>query len=209
MAIEKATYWLAVGVLALGLNSTFQNQEAQWAHNLADQARRSAVDLAQRGMGYLAMAEVMLGSTPAQSSRLQAALARVQVETAQAQAAIASREASRALREAQRVNLEFNRRQLAYMAEDMNACPDQRMLHVPRVHVPRVEVHVPDVHIPNVEVRVPEVRVPLDQKFFTRYSALGTRYSPDFDFSAMPNMTIPNVQVHVEIRQDSGDNGPI
>lgn len=161
MATDKATYWLAVGLLALGVNSTFQNQEVQWAHDLADRTSLAAEVLAQRGLGYLAMAEVMLGSSPAQSPRLQAALARLQAKTAHAEGALASREASRAMVEAQRVNLEFRQRQLAYAAEDLNRCPYKAMVRVPRLHIPRVEFQSPDVEVPNVQVRVPEVHVPI------------------------------------------------
>lgn len=229
MAIDKATYWLAVGVLALGLNSTFQNQEVQWAQNVAGQARLTAEGLAQRGLGYLVMAEVMFGANPAGSPRLQAALARLQVKTAEAQAALASREASRELRDAQRVNREFNRRQLAYVAEDLNACPHRGMVHVPTVHIPKVDVHVPGVRVPNIDVRVPEVRVPdvhvdvepvLHQvqnlsylKSMQHYRAFESLKnlptSSDFDFSEMPSMTIPRAGVHLEIHHDSRDTGPI
>jgi len=229
MAIDKATYWLAVGVLALGLNSTFQSQEVQWAQHVACQARLTAEGLAQRGLGYMVMAEVMLGANPAESPRLQAALARLQVKTAEAQAALVSREASRELLEAQRVNLEFNRRHLAYVAEDINACPHQRMVRVPIVHIPKVDVHVPQVHVPNIDVRVREVRVPdvnvdvepvLHQvqnlsylKSMQHYRAFESLKNlpaaSDFDFSDMPGMAVPHGRVHVEVHHDSGDNGPI
>ena len=229
MAIDKATYWLAVGVLALGLNSTFQSQEVQWAQHVVGQARLTAEGLAQRGLGYMVMAEVMFGANPAESPRLQAALARLQVKTAEAQAALASRQASRELLEAQGVNLEFNRPHLAHMAENFHACPNNRMVHVPEVRIPRVGVLVPEIHVPNVDVRVHEVRVPdvnVDvepvlhqvqnlsylksmQRYRTFESLKNLPTASDFDFSDMPSMTVPHGRVHVEIHRDSGDSGPI
>lgn len=61
MRSEKAWYWLAAGVLALGLNGAYQDGQLGWAHVLADRATAAAERVGMRGQHFLAMAEIMLG----------------------------------------------------------------------------------------------------------------------------------------------------
>ncbi|HKS94963.1 MAG TPA: hypothetical protein VJV74_02395, partial [Terriglobia bacterium] len=173
---------------------------------------------------------------PAESPRLQAALARLQAKTAQAEGALTSREASRAMVEAQRVNLEFRQRQLAYAAEDLNRCPYKAMVRVPRLHIPRVEFQSPDVEVPKVEVRIPEVHVQVpevnapnidvnvqqaldhvqNQLQNLSYLKSAERYRAFESLKNLPNASdidfsdMPNSpQVRVVIHSSGADNGPI
>ena len=78
MASEKAIYWLALGVVALGLNSTYQKTETGWAQRFAERSVWAAERAAQRGLSLVSMAEVMLGRNPGEVARLQGALARLE-----------------------------------------------------------------------------------------------------------------------------------
>ena len=63
MRSDKAWYWLAAGVLALGLNGAYQDGQLGWAHVLADRATAAVERALYAGQHFLAMAEVMLGRT--------------------------------------------------------------------------------------------------------------------------------------------------
>ena len=78
MRTDKAWYWLAAGVLALGLNGAYQDGQMGWAHVLVDRAAASVERLALSGQHFVAMAEVMLGREPHAFANTQAAIERVQ-----------------------------------------------------------------------------------------------------------------------------------
>ena len=78
MRTEKAWYWLAAGVLALGLNGAYQDGQLGWAHVLVDRAAASVERIALRGEHFVTMAEVMLGREPHAFARTEAAIQRVQ-----------------------------------------------------------------------------------------------------------------------------------
>jgi len=62
MISDKACYWVAIGVLALGLNANYQDGGVLWGRQLARSAQMAAGKLAARSAAYLALAHVMLGS---------------------------------------------------------------------------------------------------------------------------------------------------
>jgi hypothetical protein len=76
MTSNRAWYWLAAGVLALGLNGAYQDGEFSWAHCLVDRSMSSLQRGAERGHELLAMAEIMLGRTPEAAERAEAAVDR-------------------------------------------------------------------------------------------------------------------------------------
>src|SRR5579862_2201205 len=78
MASEKAWYWLAAGVLALGLNGAYQDGEFQWAHRIADRSAVLVQQVRDEECRFVAMAEMMLGHEPSGLERAQDRLARVQ-----------------------------------------------------------------------------------------------------------------------------------
>jgi hypothetical protein len=61
MISDKASYWVAIGVLALGLNANYRDGGVQWGHQLARCARAAAEQVAAQGTAYVALARIMLG----------------------------------------------------------------------------------------------------------------------------------------------------
>ena len=78
MASEKAWYWLAAGVLALGLNGAYQDGEFAWAHRIADHSTNLVERASEQGLRFVTMAEVMLGRSPESMGRTEVALQRLQ-----------------------------------------------------------------------------------------------------------------------------------
>jgi len=107
MVSDKAIYWLAVGLVALGLNSKYQQGEFRCAHQLADCAVRSAEHAAQRGLAVVSMAEVMLGRNPTDVARLQGALARLEARSENLPSAEIQRDLAQAQRDLEQMNVEM------------------------------------------------------------------------------------------------------
>ncbi len=61
MNSEKACYWVALGVLVLGLSANYQEGGVQWSRQLARAAQVTATRVAARGAANVALARVMLG----------------------------------------------------------------------------------------------------------------------------------------------------
>jgi len=222
MATEKGMYWLAVGILAIGLNSTLQKHEVQWAHELAARARVAADSVAQRGLDYAIMAEAMLGRDPAESPRLQAALGRLQAKTARIQAELSRQQAQRdvlqARLEAQKMRLDFDRHAVEFNGRSMRdfrpeveMCP--RRIHV---QVPNVNVQVPDVR-EQVKVAMKQVKVLKSYKGMEHLQDMealkNLPNAGDFDFSNFSGVDFPQGSVQIEIqravRADRDGDGPI
>jgi hypothetical protein len=107
MVSDKAMYWLAVGVVALGLNSKYQQGEFRCAHRLADCAVLSAEHAAQRGLAVVSMAEVMLGRNPADVARLQGTLARLEARSENLPSADVQQDLARAQHDLEQMNVEL------------------------------------------------------------------------------------------------------
>jgi hypothetical protein len=60
----KLWYWVAAGVLVVGLSADYRAGQAQWAHGLVDGIRTVAEDAHARTSKYLAVAELMLCARP-------------------------------------------------------------------------------------------------------------------------------------------------
>jgi len=78
MRSEKAWYWLAAGVLALGLNGAYQDGQFEFVHRLTDRASAMIARTSERGLQFVTMAEFMLGRGPANADRAEAAIQRIQ-----------------------------------------------------------------------------------------------------------------------------------
>ena len=61
MASEKAWYWLAAGVLALGLNGAYQDGQFGWVHGFAERSTEMVERASMRGLSFVTVAEAMLG----------------------------------------------------------------------------------------------------------------------------------------------------
>jgi hypothetical protein len=74
MTSNRAWYWMAAGVLALGLNGAYQDGEFSWAHCLVDRSMGLFQRISDHGREFVAMAEIMLGRMPEARDRAQAAV---------------------------------------------------------------------------------------------------------------------------------------
>ena len=75
---SRAWYWVAAGVLALGLNSEYQHGGLKWAHRAVDRGREAANCVEVNTHRYLAMARLMFGADPAPEFPTEVVLAQVQ-----------------------------------------------------------------------------------------------------------------------------------
>ena len=64
MASSKAFYWLALAVLALGLNNEYQRGRMQPLHRLVSRSEATINCLAMRAREYVVLAKVMLSDRP-------------------------------------------------------------------------------------------------------------------------------------------------
>jgi type IV secretory pathway VirB2 component (pilin) len=61
MNSDKACYWLAAAVLALGLSGSYQGGRAEWAHHVVNSSQQLLSSLRGNAAQYLAVAHIMLG----------------------------------------------------------------------------------------------------------------------------------------------------
>jgi len=104
---EKAWYWLAFGVLALGLNNAFVAGRLELPRNLADRSAEFEQQLSGHVLGYITQAQVSLATQRAVA--VQPAVARVQANLACAQASMARRQAQMAVRQVEMVRIQRDR----------------------------------------------------------------------------------------------------
>src|SRR5690242_9397341 len=64
MATGKAYYWLALGVLVLGLTSEYERGGFQALHQIANRSALSANCLLVKAHEYVAMARFLMGEAP-------------------------------------------------------------------------------------------------------------------------------------------------
>lgn len=175
MASEKAWYWLAAGVLALGLNGAYQDGQFGWAHCIAEHSASLIDRVSDHGSRMVAMAEIMLGRSPENMDRAQAVWGRTQAVLEHSQVtleklqtkAICSRVAmaqrKMALRQAQRtlVRADIQRK----LAEAQANIDQVRMIRIDRNNArhcagfSKVVVTMPQM--PRIDLsNLPEVRIP-------------------------------------------------
>jgi len=78
MASEKAWYWLAAGVLALGLNGAYQDGQFGWVHGLVNHSTEVVEDASLRGLGIIASVEGLFGNNPARPAWMETTLHQMQ-----------------------------------------------------------------------------------------------------------------------------------
>lgn len=200
MASDKAWYWLAAGVLALGINGAYQDGEFQWAHRIADRSAVMVQQVRNEGCRLVAIAETFLGRDSSGFERAQDQLARVQDR-------LSHRQMERMQRQMEMAQYQVERAQRMVVMQQDEPCSHSHrfMVQVPEVNVPAVNVRafVPNVNVPAVTVpavtipavQIPEIRVP--QVTIPRID--------------VPTVRIPAVKippVHVQVGND-GDDGMI
>jgi len=144
MASGKAWYWLAVGVLALGLNSEYQSGRLHWARQATDQSLALMERATDQTMHYVTLAEVMLGDNPAERRPAQAAVARVQAKIACVRMAVAQKEAQKEIEKARpdlmKARFDLSKTRIMVAAQDHAAAVVCR-------HVSRASVTEPDLSV--------------------------------------------------------------
>jgi len=163
MASDRAWYWLAAGVLALGLNGAYQDGEFQWVHRLANHSACLMERASGEGLRMLATAEVMLGRNPESLARTEATLQKLQmriackriemtrqeVDMAQVQRALA---AARIDQQMAKVQASMDRVRMITITRTSRVpnCPElSRVIVMP--NVPRVDLsNLPEVSIPEI-----------------------------------------------------------
>jgi len=172
MRTEKAWYWLAAGVLALGLNGAYQDGQLVWAHVLVDRAAASVERVALRGQHFVAMAEVMLGREPHALAHTEAALERVQERMACDRIAQAQRHMAMARVREQLAQAKMQRK-MAMVQMKMDRVRAMTIERANRFRdcdgFSKVVVNMPDLsniqmpNLPDIQIPdVPEVNVVVD-----------------------------------------------
>ena len=111
MVSDKALYWMAVIVMALGLGNSFVNAHPEWAQSVAERPVMLADRVSSRATSLVSLAEMMFGRSEVGVARTQTAMARVQCRLASAQSRVAARQAQIARIQAERVR-SFTRAQV-------------------------------------------------------------------------------------------------
>jgi hypothetical protein len=165
MRSQTGWYWLAAGVLALGLNGAYQDGQLGWVHCLADRAAAVFEQASERGLRSVTVAELMLGRSPETLGRTEAALQKLQSKVvaqrvAQAQRQIAMAEARQQIAQA-RLQRKMD---LVHMKMDK-----VRMIGIDRAHdcsgfskvivdmgdMPKIDMSdLPDIQVPDVSAIV-------------------------------------------------------
>jgi len=183
----KAFGWLAAGVLAAGLNSSYHNGGLEWAHRIADRVDSNASAVlalatgnADRFYNEARLSEVRVARVGEENSspcRLSLAMARVQHALPLAQVAFAQSEQLTDREQAQLDRLAARRARMQAQLAEIQVpeievpevqIPEIRVpairipaIHIPAVRVQPVVVRVPNVHVcPRVRVNIPDVKVP-------------------------------------------------
>jgi hypothetical protein len=97
---EQAWYWLAAGVLAMGLNSTIHNGDAHWAGRIADRVTNELELASGRADRLVEAAQKVVVREQTAACRVTTAWARFQTEIARKRIEFASAEANMARRQA-------------------------------------------------------------------------------------------------------------
>jgi hypothetical protein len=168
MAMKQGWYWLAAGVMALGLNGVYHDGGAEWAHRLVNRSAAVVALASGHAERLLASAreQTALCRVATEMARFQTKMARTQTGfahfdamTAQQEAALARLEADRAQLEAGRARMEAQVARLdfasASFAPEFGAAFGPMRIKLP-VNCPRLRVNIPRtlVRVPAPTVRV-------------------------------------------------------
>jgi len=105
MKTDKALYWVAICLMAVGLGNSILNHHANFTRNLGLRAMAVANTISGRTQGQLDRADVLFDRTQAGFDRSQAAIDRVQTRVACLQTRMAERQAALARTQAMRTRM--------------------------------------------------------------------------------------------------------
>ena len=163
MRSEKAWYWLAAGVLALGLNGAYQDGQFGRAHFLANRASALIERASARSLHFVTMAEVLLGQK-GDFDRTEAALQKIQSKLVCERVSKAQRQLAMAQMRQQLVEANLQRKLgLAQMKMDkvrmitidranrFRSCSGFSKIGIEMPEIPNVNLsNLPDIQIPDV-----------------------------------------------------------
>ena len=118
MASEKTLYWMAVGVAALFLGSSFLGGRGL-APSIADRSMATAQRISGQAMRYATFAQVIFGRSQAGFVQAQSATACAQTRLAVVQTAMAHREAALAKVQAEKIRVLANRAAVAHPRQNI------------------------------------------------------------------------------------------
>jgi hypothetical protein len=105
MATDKALYWIAICLMAVGLGNSFVNHHRDFVRNVGQRAMIVADNISGRTQGQLQRSDVFFDRTQAGFDRSQAAVDRVQTRVACLQTRIVQRQAALARVQAERTRM--------------------------------------------------------------------------------------------------------
>ena len=166
--MKQGWYWLAAGVLALGLNGVYHDGGAEWAQRVVNRSAAVVALASGHAERFLASApeQTLLCRVVTEMARFQAKMARTQTGfapfdamTARQEAALARLEGNRARFEAGRARMEAQVARLdfasASLSPEFGAAFGPKRIQLP-VMCPRLRVNIPRTF---VRVPAPTVRV--------------------------------------------------
>ena len=159
--MKQGWYWLAAGVMALGLNGAYHEGGAEWAHRFVNRSAAVVALASGHEERFLSSAreQTLLCRVATEMARFQTKMARTQTGfahfdamTAQQEAGLARLEANRARLEAQVARLDFVS---ASLSPEFGAAFGPKRIELP-VICPRLRVNIPRtlVRVPAPTVRV-------------------------------------------------------
>jgi len=162
--MTEAWGWLAVGVLAAGLNASYHNGGLQWAHEIADRAERSSSAVLALASGnadqFLAQARTLTTRNEATSCQLSNAMSHVQSGIDRSEAGFYHFEAMSARQQAQLERMQASRERMEARIEAKIAT---QTAHIRIASAAFAPVNLKSISVPVVcpRVRVSVPRMPV------------------------------------------------
>jgi hypothetical protein len=162
--MTEAWGWLAIGVLAAGLNASYHNGGLQWAHEIADRAEHNSAAVLALASGnadqFLAEARTLTTGTEAASCRLSNTMSRVQSGIAHSERGVDRFEAMSARQQAQLERVEASRERIEARIEAKIAARTTHLRIASAAFAPLALQSIPaPVVCPRVRVNVPRIPV--------------------------------------------------
>ena len=169
----QAWGWLAIAVLAAGLNSSYHNGGLQWAHEVADRVQHNSSAVLALATGradrFFAEAQIV-SSQQSPSCAMSAALAAIRHAVAPVRTEQQEFEMMTAREERALARMEANRARMEAQLAGLNVANfNPAVVRMPRVVCPRVNVRIPRMR----QMKMPVVEIPSTQVVHVDYSGAG------------------------------------
>lgn len=176
--MKQGWYWLAAGVMAMGLNGVYHDGGAEWAHRIVNRSAAVVALASGHSERFLGSTQAFSGREQTLACRVATAVARFQTKMARTQtgfahfdAMTAQREAQLARLEEQRARFEAGRARLEAQVARLELVSDSFGPEFAEVFGPE-QIKIP-VMCPRVRMNIPRtfVRVPAPTVRVERLSA--------------------------------------